>query len=123
MFRQKAGTASFGHGNVNQRHNRTAQIENSHLVGGTERGLGMIGHSRTSSTSSTGRQKGSRPPRKTQYCDSAGRSSSGPMASSISAVSASGGSGASWNSSLSMFDQAKRRTARKSSSRVNGLVT
>src|SRR5215467_15332315 len=60
----------------------------------------MIGHSRTSSTSSTGKQKRSRPLRKTQYCDSAGRSSSGPIASSISAVSASGGSGASWKSSV-----------------------
>src|SRR4029077_6204600 len=59
-----------------------------------------MGHSRTSSTSSTGKQKRSRPLRKTQYCDSAGRSSSGPIASSISAVSASGGSGASWNSSF-----------------------
>src|SRR5262249_4204414 len=57
-------------------------------------------HSRTSSTSRTGKQKRSRPLRKTQYCDSAARSSRGPMASNISAVSASGGRGASWNSSV-----------------------
>src|SRR5580765_84425 len=32
MFRQQTRTAPFGHGDVNQRHNRAAQIENSHQV-------------------------------------------------------------------------------------------
>src|SRR4029077_5349907 len=58
------------------------------------------GHSRTSSTSSTGKQKRSRPLRKTQYCDSGGRSPAGPSASSISPSSASAGMGVSWKSSL-----------------------
>src|SRR5579871_6824099 len=60
----------------------------------------VFGHSKTSSTSSTGKQKRSRPLRNTQYCDSGVRSSSGPSASSSSAVSASGEIGASWNSSF-----------------------
>src|SRR5229473_4626050 len=58
------------------------------------------GQSSTSSTSRTGRQKRSRPLRKTQYCDSGGRSSIGPRASSRSPVSASAGSGSRWKSSL-----------------------
>src|SRR6267378_3962121 len=58
------------------------------------------GQSRTSSTSRTGRQKRSRPLRKTQYCDSGGRSSTGPRASSKSPVSASAGRGSRWKSSL-----------------------
>src|SRR5260370_2665741 len=58
------------------------------------------GHSRTSSTSKTGRQKRSRPLRKTQYCDSGGLSSIGPRASSRSPVSASAGRGSRWKSSL-----------------------
>src|SRR5260370_3819187 len=58
------------------------------------------GQSRTSSTSRTGRQKRSRPLRKTQYCDSGGRSSIGPRASSRSPVSASAGRGSRWKSSL-----------------------
>src|SRR6202521_1378387 len=58
------------------------------------------GQSRTSSTSRTGRQNRSRPLRNTQYCDSGGRSSIGPRASSRSPVSASAGSGSRWKSSL-----------------------
>src|SRR5467141_76501 len=58
------------------------------------------GQSRTSSTSRTGRQNRSRPLRKTQYCDSGGRSSMGPRASSRSPVSASAGRGSRWKSSL-----------------------
>src|ERR1700694_3423405 len=58
------------------------------------------GQSRTSSTSRTGRQNRSRPLRKTQYCDSGGRSSIGPRASSRSPVSASAGRGSRWKSSL-----------------------
>src|SRR6266513_389071 len=58
------------------------------------------GQSSTSSTSKTGRQNRSRPLRKTQYCDSGGRSSIGPRASSRSPVSASAGSGSRWKSSL-----------------------
>src|SRR5439155_16551822 len=58
------------------------------------------GQSSTSSTSRTGRQNRSRPLRKTQYCDSGGRSSIGPRASSRSPVSASAGSGSRWKSSL-----------------------
>src|SRR5437016_4260948 len=58
------------------------------------------GQSSTSSTSRTGRQNRSRPLRKTQYCDSGGRSSMGPRASSRSPVSASAGSGSRWKSSL-----------------------
>src|SRR5712691_2735365 len=58
------------------------------------------GQSSTSSTSRTGRQKRSRPLRKTQYCDSGGRSSIGPRASSRSPVSASAGRGSRWKSSL-----------------------
>src|SRR5215470_2380733 len=68
--------------------------------GGASGSLVVFGHSSTSSTSSTGKQNRSRPLRNTQYCDSGARSSSGPSASSSSAVSASGESGASWNSSL-----------------------
>src|SRR5216684_3390114 len=58
------------------------------------------GQSSTSSTSRTGRQNRSRPLRNTQYCDSGGRSSMGPSASSKSPVSASAGSGSRWKSSL-----------------------
>src|SRR5216684_153167 len=58
------------------------------------------GHSSTSSTSRTGRQNRSRPLRNTQYCDSGGRSSIGPRASSRSPVSASAGRGSRWKSSL-----------------------
>src|SRR6267143_5984426 len=58
------------------------------------------GQSSTSSTSRTGRQNRSRPLRNTQYCDSGGRSSIGPSASSRSPVSASAGSGSRWKSSL-----------------------
>src|SRR5229473_1673513 len=54
----------------------------------------------TSSTSRTGRQNRSRPLRNTQYCDSGGRSSMGPSASSKSPVSASAGRGSRWKSSL-----------------------
>src|ERR1700739_4066002 len=58
------------------------------------------GHSRTSSTSSTGKQNRSRPLRKTQYCDSGVRSTPGSIASSSSPSSASAGIGVNWNSSL-----------------------
>src|SRR5713101_94344 len=58
------------------------------------------GQSSTSSTSRTGRQKRSRPLRKTQYCNSGGRSSIGPSASSRSPVSVSAGSGTRWKSSF-----------------------
>src|SRR5260370_36293329 len=58
------------------------------------------GHSSTSSTSRTGRQNLSRPLRNTQNCDSGGRSSIGPSASSKSPVSASAGRGSRWKSSL-----------------------
>src|SRR6266404_603155 len=70
----------------------------------------------------------SRPLRKTQYCDSGGRSSIGPSASSRSPVSVSAGRGSRWKSSLIAFlwlrnYYANRRTARSRSSRVNGFVT
>src|SRR5260370_27529295 len=58
------------------------------------------GHSNTSSTSKTGRQNLPRPLRNTQYCDSGGRSSIGPSASSRSPASASAGRGSRWKSSL-----------------------
>src|SRR6266404_6225349 len=60
---------------------------------GARGSLVSSGQSKTSSTSSTGKQKRSRPLRNTQYCDSGGRSSSGPSASSKSAASASAASG------------------------------
>src|SRR5580704_1318403 len=58
------------------------------------------GHSRTSSTSSTGRQNRSRPLRNTQYCDCGVRSTPGSSASSSSPSSASAGIGVKWNSSF-----------------------
>src|SRR5215472_8402929 len=58
------------------------------------------GHSRTSSTSSTGRQKRSRPLRNTQYWDSGVRWTLASIASRSSPSSASGGIGASWKSSF-----------------------
>src|SRR5713226_5153251 len=67
---------------------------------GASGSLVSSGQSKTSSTSSTGKQKRSRPLRKTQYCDSGARSSSGPRASSRSAASASAASGVRWNSSF-----------------------
>src|SRR6266851_1864630 len=67
---------------------------------GARGSLVTSGQLRTSSTSRTGRQNRSRPLRKTQYCDSGGRSSTGPRASSRSPVSASAGSGSRWKSSL-----------------------
>src|SRR3977135_3854412 len=66
------------------------------------------GQSSTSSTSRTGRQNRSRPLRKTQYCDSGGRSSIGPRASSRSPVSASAGRGSRWKSSLIAFSLARK---------------
>src|SRR6266567_1316908 len=66
------------------------------------------GHSSTSSTSRTGKQNRSRPLRKTQYCDSGGRSSIGPSASSKSPVSASAGRGSRWKSSLIAFSFPQR---------------
>src|SRR5713226_4327479 len=67
---------------------------------GARGSLVSSGQSKTSSTSSTGKQKRSRPLRNTQYCNSGGRSSIGPSASSSSPVSASAGSGVRWNSSF-----------------------
>src|SRR6266403_2506360 len=58
------------------------------------------GHSSTSSTSNTGKQKRSRPLRNTQYCDSGVRWTPGSIASSSSPSSASAGIGVNWNSSL-----------------------
>src|SRR5713226_4048841 len=66
------------------------------------------GQSRTSSTSSTGRQNRSRPLRKTQYCDSGRRSSMGPSASSKSPISASAGRGSRWKSSLITYSLAQK---------------
>src|SRR5207302_9973936 len=86
------------------------------------------GQSSTSSTSSTGKQKRSRPLRNTQNCDSGARSLIAPSASLSSPVSASAGRGSRWKSSLTVCSVSKiayanRRTARSNSSRVNGLVT
>src|SRR5260370_784134 len=76
--------------------------------GGPRGSLVSNGQSSTSSTSRTGRQNRSRPLRKTQYCDSGGRSSIGPRASSRSPVSASAGSGSRWKSSLIAYPGAPK---------------
>src|ERR1700688_2346124 len=93
---------------------RKLKIPNTYA--GASGSLVTSGHSSTSSTSSTGRQKRSRPLRNTQYCDSGVRSTPGSIASSSSPSSASAGIGVKWNSSLMplAFSSPSREAANRS---------